>query len=107
VGAGRGLHPVQIELGIREGLDCRDHHRQISRPAASHHCVNSDLLDGALPLVGRNETNDFGRITSSASEHVLDAGWRGWYNWQSICPAPLKVKLDRFFRISNWVSLRL
>ena len=42
----RRLHAAHVEVGIEHALDRGQHHRQVLRPAARHHGVGRDLLDG-------------------------------------------------------------
>ena len=61
---GSRLDAVEVVGGIDEGLDGGNHSGKMRWPAAGHHCLDGDLLDGCNTISGRDSSDHLVAIRS-------------------------------------------
>ena len=88
-----GQHAVDVELVVAGRLDGGQHDRQVLGPAAGHHGVDGDLLDGDVDEVGRHDGHDLVGRAGRALQHPQDALLGGRHHRQAVGPAPVEQRL--------------
>ena len=76
-GVGRGLDAVELAVGIEQGVDSREHDREIFRPTARHDGVDRELLDcGFAPARWHGPTLS-SALAAGRCDHACDlrGGW--------------------------------
>ena len=66
---GRGLHAEQVEPGIGERAQRRDHDRKIGREAACHHRVDRNFFRGRRAAFRRHHCDKLARLHICGVEH--------------------------------------
>ncbi len=93
-GMGRGLAAVEVVLRLHHGLDRRDQDRQIFGPAARHHRVDRDLLDGGDAVPRRDARDHVMRCAVRVAQHLPDRVLRRRKYRQAVGPALIAALLE-------------
>ena len=101
-GVGGGLDAVEVEQRIGDRLHGGDHHRQVFRPATSHHRIDGDPLHRRLTLARRQRSHHLIAGPRRCRQHLLHRCFGRWNDWQPVRPPLFVVQLiDRLIGVFN------